>query len=92
MNPVPDRNQRKYEIGTAFRRAAHLPSEADPQIYKALLKEIGVATDMDMGVLCSILQDAIMTAVREERPTTPLHTFLDWLSMEQLHREYEDVD
>lgn len=92
MNPVPDWGRRKYEIGTAFRRAAHLPSEADPQRYRALLKEIGVTTDRDVSVLCSILRDAIMAAVREERPITPLHTFLDWMLMEQVHEEYAERD
>jgi len=32
-----------------------------------------------VSILISIVQDAIMMARREERPTAPLDTFRDWL-------------
>lgn len=79
MNNAPDRIQRKHEIGKAFLQAAHLPHETDVELYRSLLEQIGVTSERDISILCSIVQDAIMTAVREERPTTPLDTFLDWL-------------
>lgn len=79
MNHVPDWNRRKYEIGTAFRKEAHLPHEADHEVYEAVLKRVGVTGDHDMRVMISILQDAIMMARRDERPAIPLETFRDWL-------------
>lgn len=84
MNRVPDRNQRKQEIGMALRREAFLPHEADPEVYAAVLENIGVSSDRDVSILISIVQDAIMMARREERPTAPLDTFRDWLIRKQL--------
>lgn len=79
MNPVPDRNQRKQEIGIAFRNESFLPHEADPEIYQAVCQRVGATTMHDISILISIVQDAIMMARRDERPTTPLDTFRDWL-------------
>lgn len=81
MNRVPDRNQRKHEIGTAFRRGPFLPNEVDTARYEAVLKQTGVASAQDISILISVVQDAIMMARREERPTAPLDTFRDWLIM-----------
>ena len=80
MHPISDWSARKQEISNAFLRAAHLPHESDDEIYAGLLARLGVTTRQDYSILCSIVQDAIMKAVREERPTTPLTTFLDWLN------------
>lgn len=79
MNHIPDWNQRKREIGDAFRREDYLPHESDPVRYAALLLRVGATTNRDVSVLISIVQDAIMMARRDERPTAPLDTFRDWL-------------
>lgn len=79
VNRMPDWNRRKGEIGTAFRNAPHLPAEADADAYAAILVLTGVTTNRDMSIIITIVQDAIMQARREERPTTPLDSFLDWL-------------
>lgn len=84
MNHVPDWNQRKQEIGGAFRNEPHLPHEADPEIYEAVCQRVGATTHHDVSVLISIVQDAIMMARRDERPTTPLDTFRDWLMWKQV--------
>lgn len=83
MNPVPDRNKRKQEIGMAFRNEPYLPHEADPGIYEALCLRVGATSSHDISILISIVQDAIMMARRDERPTTPLDTFRDWLLRKQ---------
>ena len=83
MYQVADWGQRKREIGMALRQSAHLPHESDPELYAALLEQIGIGTRQDLSILISVVNDAIMTARREERPTTPLDTFLDWLKDER---------
>ena len=87
MFHVADWSQRKLEIADAFRQAAPLPAEADPEFYKALLLQIGVSNNQDMMLLISFMNDIIMAARREERPATPLETFLDWLRYKQTHEE-----
>jgi hypothetical protein len=84
VNTVPDWNQRKQEIGNALRNESHLPHEADPEIYEAVCLRVGATTNHDIRVLISIVQDAIMMARRDERPTTPLDTFRDWLMWKQV--------
>ena len=81
MDRVPDWNQRKHEIGTAFRKGPFVPGEVDAERYEAVLKQAGVASNRDISILISVVQDAIMMARREERPTAPLDTFRDWLMM-----------
>ena len=83
MFPVADWSRRKLEIADAFREAAPLPAEA----YEALLTQIGVSTNQDMNIRISFMNDIIMAARREERPATPLETFLDWLRYKQTHEE-----
>ena len=87
MFQVADWSRRKLEIADAFRQAAPLPAEADPEFYTELLTQIGVSTNQDMNILISFMKDIIMAARREERPATPLETFLDWLRYEQTHDE-----
>ena len=87
MFQVADWSRRKLEIADAFRQAAPLPAEADFDFYAALLHEIGVSTNQDMNILISFMNDIIMAARREERPATPLETFLDWLRYKQTHEE-----
>ena len=84
MNSVPDWNRRKQEIGSSFLRESFLPHEADPEAYEALLRRVGVTTRQDVSVLISIVQDAVMMARRDERPTVPLDTFRDWLNWKLL--------
>ena len=81
MNSVPDWNQRKHEIGMAFRRCSHLPGEADAKAYEATLTQVGISSRRDLSILVSVVQDAVMMARREERPTAPLDTFADWLRL-----------
>lgn len=83
MNPIPDWNKRKQEIGMAFRNEPYLPHEADREIYEALCLRVGATSSHDISILISIVQDAIMMARRDERPTTPLDTFRDWLLRKQ---------
>ena len=75
------------EIADAFRQAAPLPAEAEPEAYEALLTQIGVVNNQDMNILISFMNDIIMAARREERPATPLEAFLDWLRYKQTHEE-----
>ena len=77
MFQVADWSQRKLEIADAFRQAAPLPAEADETIYQKMLAQIGVANHQDMNILISFMNDIIIAARREERPATPLETFLD---------------
>ena len=79
MNHISDWNQRKREIGMAFLGESYLPHESDPEQYAALLGRVGATTNRDVSILISIVQDAVMTARRDERPTAPLDTFRDWL-------------
>ncbi len=79
MNQIQDWNQRKHEIGMAFRKCPHLPGEADAKAYEALLTQMGISSRRDMSILVSIVQDVVMMARREERPTAPLDAFGDWL-------------
>ena len=85
MFQVADWSRRKLEIADAFRQAAPLPAEAEPEAYEALLIKIGVSTNQDMNILISFMNDIIMAARREERPATPVETFLDWLRYKQTH-------
>lgn len=85
MIPVTDWSRRKLEIASAFRDAAPLPADADPEVYQELIKRIGITTSQDMNILISFMMDIIMAARREERPATPLEEFLDWLRYEQTH-------
>ena len=87
MFPVADWSRRKLEIADAFRQAAPLPAEAEPEAYEALLTKIGVSNNQDMNILVSFMNDIIMAARREERPATALETFLDWLRYKQTHEE-----
>ena len=87
MFPVANWSRRKLEIADAFRQAAPLPAEAEPVAYEALLTQIGVVNNQDMNILISFMNDIIMAARREERPATPLETFLDWLRYKQTHEE-----
>ena len=87
MFPVANWSRRKLEIADAFRQASPLPAEAEPEAYEALLTQIGVANNQDMNILISFMNDIIMAARREERPATPLETFLDWLRYKQTHEE-----
>ncbi len=87
MFQVADWSRRKLEIADAFRQAAPLPAEAEPEAYEALLTQIGVSNNQDMNILVSFMNDIIMAARREERPATPLETFLDWLRYKQTHEE-----
>ena len=84
---VSDWGRRKQELGTAL-FSASLPHESDAGTYAALLEKIGVRTRQDLSITISIIQDAIMTARREERPTTPLENFLYWLEGKR-EGEYE---
>lgn len=86
MFQVPDRYQRKLELAAAFWKAAMLPGRADAKAYERLLKKLGVESHMDLSILCSIVQDAIMEAKREAGPTEPLEAFLIWLKVEKLYR------
>jgi len=79
VNQVSDWNERKREIGAAFRNEPYLPHEADAEIYEAVLRHTGAVTNRDVSILISIVQDAVMMARRDERPTVPLDTFRDWL-------------
>jgi hypothetical protein len=87
MLQVANWNCRKIEIATAFRQAASLPAEADPEFYGELLTQIGVCNNQDMNIRVSFMNDIIMAARREERPVTPLETFLDWLRCKQTNEE-----
>jgi len=87
MFPVADWSRRKLEIADAFRQAAPLPAEAEPEAYEALLTKIGVSNNQDMNILVSFMNDIIMAARRDERPTTPLEAFLDWLRYKQTHEK-----
>jgi len=87
MFQVRDWSRRKLEIADAFRHASPLPAEADPEFYEAFLRLIGVSNNQDLMLLISFMNDIIMAARREERPATPLETFLDWLRYKQTHEE-----
>jgi len=87
MFQIADWSRRKIEIADAFRRAAPLPAEADEAIYQKILTQIGIASNQDMMLLVSFINDIIMAARREERPATPLETFLDWLRYRQTYEE-----
>lgn len=87
MFQVADWSRRKLEIADAFRQAAPLPAEADHEFYAEFLIKIGVSTNQDMNIFISFMNDIIMAARREERPATPLETFLDWLRYKQTHEE-----
>lgn len=84
MNRMTDWNRRKREIGTAFRRARFLPPETDPEAYQDILATLGLRDQRDLSILIAIVRDAIMQARREERPTIPLDTFLDWLEQKSV--------
>ena len=79
MNQIQDWNERKHEIGMAFRKCQHLPGEADAKAYETLLAQMGISSRRDISILVSVVQDVTMMARREERPTVPLDTFGDWL-------------
>ena len=87
MFHVADWSRRKLEIADAFRRATPLPAEADESAYQAIISQIGVSSNQDMMLLISFMNDVIMEARREERPATPLETFLDWLRYKQILEE-----
>ncbi len=87
MFQIADWSRRKIEIADAFRRAAPLPAEADEAIYQKIFTQIGIASNQDMMLLVSFINDIIMAARREERPATPLETFLDWLRYRQTYEE-----
>ena len=87
MFQVADWSRRKLEIADAFRRATPLPAEADESVYQAIISQIGVSSNQDMMLLISFMNDIIMAARREERPATPLETFLDWLRYKQIREE-----
>ena len=46
-----------------------------------------MANKQDVEVLISFLNDVIMEARHEERPATPLETFLDCVKIEQTYEE-----
>ena len=79
MNRIPEWNQRKHEIGMAFRRESFLAQPADSSIYDAALRRMGITTNRDVSILLSIVQDTIMMARREALPTTTLECFGNWL-------------
>ena len=81
MYHIADWNQRKQEIGAAFRQMVPLPAEADDGLYNIVLKSMNISTVQDFAILYNIVEDAIMMARREERPTAPLIAFKDWLQM-----------
>ena len=81
MNRASDWNQRKREIGMAFRRQPFLPHETDAEAYERVLVNVGVASNRDLSILFAIVQDAIMMARRDERPSIPLDNFRDWLML-----------
>ena len=56
-----------------------LPADADDEAYKTILATLPLHDQRDFCILVTIVRDAIMQARREERPTTPLDGFLDWL-------------
>ena len=87
MFQVANWSRRKIEIAAAFRQATPLPAEADDAIYQKIMAQIGVSNNQDMNILISFMNDIIMAARREERPATPLETFLDWLRYKQTHEE-----
>ena len=87
MFQIADWSRRKLEIADAFRQAAPLPAEGDPEFYEGLLTQIGVANHQDMNILISFMNDIIMAARREERPATPLEAFLDWLRYRLTYEE-----
>ena len=72
MFRVVDWSRRKPEIADAFRQAAPLPAEAEPEAYEALLAQIGMVNKQDMNILISFMNDIIMAARRDERPATPV--------------------
>ena len=43
------------------------------------MNQMGIASVQDFAILYNIVEDAIMMARREERPTKPLEMFKDWL-------------
>lgn len=81
MYHIADWNQRKQEIGAAFRQAVPLSAEADEALYNTLLRRMNIITVQDFAILYNIVEDAIMMARREERPSAPLVAFKDWLHM-----------
>lgn len=85
MFQVADWGTRKREIADAFRQATPLPAEADEGAYEAVFAQIGIASAQDMMILISFVDDVIMGARREERPTTPLDSFLAWLRHKQIY-------
>lgn len=87
MFQIADWSRRKIEIADAFRRASPLLAEADEAIYQKILTQIGIASNQDMMLLVSFINDIIMAARREERPATPLETFRDWLRYRQTYEE-----
>lgn len=74
-----DWNQRKHEIGSALRNAQYLPAEENPEVYTEIVNSLGLRDQRDFCILICIVRDASMQARREERQTTPLDMFLDWL-------------
>ena len=59
MFQVADWSRRKLEIADAFRQAASLPAEADPEFYEGLLQQLGVTNHQDMNILISFMNDII---------------------------------
>lgn len=81
MYRITDWGRRKIEIATAFRCVAPLPAEADTELYGDLLTQMDVSTFQDLAILYAVVEDAIMAAHREERPSAPLEAFKDWLQV-----------
>lgn len=82
MFKIVDWNTRKQEISATFRMATllkPLPEERDTVAYASLLNQMDIVSVQDFAILYNIVEDAIMIARREERPTKPLEMFKDWL-------------
>lgn len=81
MYCIADWGRRKQEIASVFRQATPLPAESDPQFYSDILDKMNVSNMQDFAILYAVVEDAIMSARREERPSAPLEAFKDWLQV-----------
>lgn len=82
MYKIVDWSKRKQEIGSIFRLAilsSPLPAEADAGFYEDLLDMMNITSVQDFAILYSTVEDAIMMARREKRPTGTLELFKGWL-------------
>ena len=83
MYHIADWSTRKTEIATAFRKVTPLPAESDDAVYSSILDQMDIVSAQDLAILYAIIEDAIMAAHREERPSAPLEAFKDWVQKER---------